>query len=613
MLTNRTNKVIGPRMVKQVGWRISLHPNNSICATMIALLLSVCAAFAPRASLGQVPRSGAQNQTVRLRIAWGGGQPAPWRGELRLSGGQFENHRSLGIKSRAAAVIRSPQAIRVQSLQPIVYEAFDVTIRAPEDAQLTIALSRADANTAPTNVTLPIAKLAQIEHNQVLDEAGNRLLIQRSPGDELQVALDRDHLVFAPGETWVIGVRPTRTSIPSGSSARLTMQVISRATRKSYFREQQDLQPLENGELPSQDRIAIPIPDAEGVYELILAVDELRTKALFRDTAHIERTIQFVVVSNRPSELGATADWREVLEFDAAQPRWWESLTRLPAWNRLPLQTRNQVADGDARPWQHQGRLVNRLLPGQRQAYPLPLAKVGVPYILEVECAADTRQSLSISIVEPELESGQHVTGVAVEPNPVAGATRDAVRVVFWPQTRLPYVALENVDDTRAASFETIRLLAGPDHLPVADHQRGRLVTVERWLTSKRQPIQLCSQPAERARNRPAASSPTGGLSWKAASDSSSTCSLLVIPAPRWERWSMAARSFPRRRSIRRRDSIRAPTSIMGKTRFKKMRSSCCSGSSTASDCNWCPSSACRPPCRSLNNSRRREAIMAFD
>jgi hypothetical protein len=437
-------------------------------------MLGWCAALVPRACPAQpsLPDRVPATSAIRLRIAWGGGQPARWQGELRLTSGQFEKHRSLGMKSRAAAVHPSSDVIRIRSSRPIAYEAFDVTIRAAKDAKLLITLSQPDSTTPPTKVALPVSELYQQQHNQVLDDDGNRLLIQRSPGDQLQVVLDRDHLVFSPGETWIIDVRPTRTPIRNGSFARLTTQVISRSTRRSHHKAQYDLRPRENGELPSQDRIEIPIPETEGVYELIVAVDEQRSASLFQGTTRVERAIQFVVVSSRVAKANVSDEWRQVLEFNPAQPRWWESLTRIPTWDRLPLSARGKVGEGDARPWQHQGRLVNRLQPGQRQSYPLPVTKVGVPYILEVECPAGAPQALSISIVEPELESSRHVTGVAVESNPISGGNRDTVRLIFWPRTRLPYLMLENVGDTRSASFEAIRLLAGPEHLPTNDRHR---------------------------------------------------------------------------------------------------------------------------------------------
>ena len=37
---------------------------------------------------------------------------------------------------------------------------------------------------------------------------GSFFLAHRSPGDELRVVLDREHLVFDPGEKWNLKVQP---------------------------------------------------------------------------------------------------------------------------------------------------------------------------------------------------------------------------------------------------------------------------------------------------------------------------------------------------------------------------------------------------------------------
>ncbi len=407
---------------------------------------------------------------VRLRVAWGGGVPKAWDAKLQIEDGELFEYRSLATRSRAAAIQRIPDGLHVSSDRPISYEALDVAVRPADGAALSLRI--VDSAGHESSVKLSLLELTRQEQNRELDADGNRLIIQRSPGDEIQVRPNRDHLVFSPGEEWLLDVQPATTRIDPGAKVRLQLEITGSNRHHKYYRTELDLQANERGELPLQPNLRIQVPRAEGVYDLRLTLDQYRSPVRFRDSVRAVRNVQFVVVSNRAPEIEDAPAWQTVVEFGAEQARWWDPLAVLPTRNRLPINDRPRVADGDAETVEFQGRVVKQLPPSGRQVYPLPVARTDAPHVVELECTAGAGQRIHCAIVETNSHSGTPVVGIAAESHSIVRAQSETIRIVFWPQTRLPYLMIENASSEEPVQYEAIRVMAGPDQLPHDERYR---------------------------------------------------------------------------------------------------------------------------------------------
>ena len=151
----------------------------------------------------------AAEEVLQLRIAWGGGAERIWHGTIRLSAGRFSELQPLGIEAdEPGSIWLAKESIEIQQRSLRAYDGVDVQVTADLDAQLVIALASEPGEAAkPTEISL--RTLVSQSQNSSLDDAGNRLLVSRSPSDRLRVNFDRDHLVFSPGEDEFIGKEGT--------------------------------------------------------------------------------------------------------------------------------------------------------------------------------------------------------------------------------------------------------------------------------------------------------------------------------------------------------------------------------------------------------------------
>ena len=83
---------------------------------------------------------------------------------------------------------------------PRTYDAVRLRVTAARTAELSVFLIPDGQSDAVQRVPIPLGRLLTEPYTSILDERGNRLLVRREPGDELQVRFDRDSLVFGAGE-----------------------------------------------------------------------------------------------------------------------------------------------------------------------------------------------------------------------------------------------------------------------------------------------------------------------------------------------------------------------------------------------------------------------------
>ena len=462
-----------PRPLQRTRW---------LCAALVWLCLGLLS-----------PRTFAQEDILRLRLAWGGGESRAWQGQIRLSEGRILDFAPLGLEADTPGSMWLTEQgdLRIASRSPRTYDGCDITIEAPTQARIIVEFAGQDGQPLPA-AEMEIGKAARSLQQQDLDKQKNRVLVQRQPGDQLPVSYARDNLVFSTGEKFEFSVTPRSLDLSPNTSYVLTSAVTYARTSDEVSSAEREIRTNIAGEPEAETSFAIPMPESEGVYEIRLALYPKRiTTSLVKGTALAERRVQVVVLepvkTARKKDFllnafgtltGETTSWESVLELDPASSRWWEKMTRLPTINKIPtlgIPSFGQQSYGSGQPKirPHLDQSLVELSGGAWQAYPLSLTSLGMPHVLEVAYPSDLPQTLQVSIVEPN--SSGEVTPISVDTGfdvqRAAGDANGAMRrhkVVFWPQTKSPLVLLVNRRDDTPAFFGKIRVLAGPRELEAA-------------------------------------------------------------------------------------------------------------------------------------------------
>jgi hypothetical protein len=451
--------------------RMARHRRGGILRVWPAALC-VCALLAI-ALLSNSASVSAEETNMRLRVAWGGGESRQWRGTISISEGTLSELVPLGLEADEPGSIYLEQGkVVVNERSPRNYDGVDLLVTAALDATLFVDLTPVDPLTPPAGrIQIPLTSLVTEFQNEALDKQGNRLLVRRSPGDRLRVKFNRDSLVFAPGDLFELEVVPHLTGITGESSMRCKVQLLNSGSETEVSSEEQDVRLAADGSLLPVGPYPIVMPAVEGVYDVRITLTPRRLTAPFvRAKPLLERAVQLVVIDKQPPP-PSVANWRAELEIDPANPGWWDRLKRMSHWSVIPGLGQGPLGNGKSRSRELGGRSWIELDADGWQAYPLPVSRIGQPHILEVEYPGDLKQTLGISIIEPNaagsvapigLDSGVDV------PEPPAGSRppMQQHRLLFWPKTKTPFVLLTNRREDSAAQFGRIRVLTGPATLP---------------------------------------------------------------------------------------------------------------------------------------------------
>ncbi len=456
----------------------SLARMAAICAVLAkacAGALKVCAVLATVCALfTAAPQSHAQETDLRLRIAWGGGAARMWRGSISVSEGELSNVVPLGLEAdEPGSMVIDGRRIRIAQPSPRAYDGMDVTVRAPLAARITVELESDGDAPAPKPVEFALGDLVAGTHVTQLDGQDNRVIAQRAPGDSLRLEFARDSLVFSPGEVLELTVAPHHCGTAAAAWVQMKMQIVRARSDEELWSETHDLRAGDDGSLEPVGPVHVPLPRAEGVYDVVVTITPWRIRApLVRARPLAQRKLQLVVIDPRPPETAATA-WAEQVAIDPANPGWWDRLMRVSHLTALPGMGSAPRAGGTHRVVAYGSSNIVELAPGAWRAYPLPVDRVGTPHVLEVEYPATQRQTLGISIVEPNA-AGEVIpigldSGVDVEEADENAPPRLARhRLVFWPRTKSPLVLLTNLRDDVPSAHGKLRVLSGPDVLPPA-------------------------------------------------------------------------------------------------------------------------------------------------
>ncbi|MBN2022079.1 MAG: hypothetical protein JW809_04735 [Pirellulales bacterium] len=444
--------------------------------------------------VGFVVCAGQAEESMRVRIAWGGNTARIWQGTVSTNQGQLSEVRPLGIEAdEPGSMWIDAGQVRIRQPSGRLYDGLDLLVTGPvASTTLRVALAPRETPGEPTLVEIPLANIVTESINAELDKHGTRLLARRSPGDALRVRFDRSSLVFSPGETFGIEVAPSL--LPRARTGQLDLRVSLVAARGGQVAWEQAPIPLDDP--PKAVPVEVPLGVSEGAYDVVLTVAQtpgLRLPALVPPKVVAQRKVQVLVLAtNAPDEAPSAPTLNVVEQIDPANERWWERYAKpvpltLPRLERLQLTNlqrfwKGPLGSGHAEAQDHALGRLTKLAPGKSpgevswEAYTLPIKAPGRPHVLEVEYPSDVPQRLGISVMEPNaagaLMPTQLDSGVVVaEPwldLPAAPPKMLRHRLIFWPRTKAPMVLMTNRGNGQPALYGKIRVLAGWEHLPRA-------------------------------------------------------------------------------------------------------------------------------------------------
>jgi hypothetical protein len=496
-------------------------PSTSVRCCAMALL-AVCAGLWMSAGLpaqdslgvtakpGQVEAITSDDNRIRIRVLWGGGTATAWQGSMVLSSGRFENLTTLGLEPDAgASLYATGDELLIRPLRPSDFHGFDVDLVGSQPAELLLTLTTPDSGKGIERQLIDLSPLLQSAEltksiQLTLDESGNRVDINRSPGDQLPVVLTRKHLIFDPGEELEFSVRPFRITGDGGRSAQLHVELFANGESRHLTEESLSLD--RNGQYYSLDQLVrLSVPDVEGVYEVCLSVrdDSLATR-LNLGRERCRRSFQIVVVDPVAGQRNLRADeivlWQEVFNTRDVRQQWIDKIPGVPQFRVASSGIRREIRPASGvESVNIDGEVWDRIAPGGWQAVPVRISEPEQPHIIEVEFLDEGPMSLGISVLEPDAagriepfgaDSGITIPSTAGSDTPVSRRHR----IFLWPGHEQPYVLFANRHASRPATVGAIRVLAGPGQLAAADRtSRASTAAGTEW--NGRQYLSFYEQP----------------------------------------------------------------------------------------------------------------------
>ncbi len=433
--------------------------------------------FGVRASLVSFAGTGyawAEATDLQVRVAWGGGTARQWQGTMAIEGGTFSELSYLGLDAdENATLYLEKNIIQIRQRSNRDYDGFDIRAVGSSACVLKLEIAPSDHPEELQRIEIPLSELVTGYRHVELDAHSNQLLAQRVSGDQLRTKFDRTSLVFAPGETFEFQVTPHLIGLEDRSNLRYQIQLFRARQDKQLWDQSEELIFDANGNANNIGPIKVPLPEAEGVYEVVISIFRKR----FRDTfvgskPLLKRNVQLVVVAAK-SPSAKELSWELIDTLDPNHASWMEWLTRIPKLPLLPDFRQEPLGNGKSTERRHLDQDLVELAPGGWQAYPISTREAGQPHILEVEYPSDVPQTISISVIEPNavgkvvplgVDSGVDVTESS------AGRPPKMLRhrLLFWPRTSTPLVLLANRRDDSPALFGKIRIYAGAEVIPPA-------------------------------------------------------------------------------------------------------------------------------------------------
>lgn len=439
------------------------------------LLCCACCCF-PQSIVAQDNSEPRSPITMRLQIEWGGAEARLWRGSISVPDGEFSNLRLLGLDAdQPGSFVHDKSRIRVEPRFSNRYSGVEVTVSANSSSVVEINLEQ-DATTGSSSpFRIPLTDLIGSPRTHELED-GFRLRVARTAGDRLRVRVNRDSMVFSPGESMKLEVDPHLLSVKPGTALRARFRLRRHNQRRSDMTDfltedlwirTENVRVVPGGDAPPITDLEVPVPDQEGVYDLAIELSH----RLPQVGTVARRKLQFVVVGSNSAPRFDTQS-TQVAEFNPAEPNWVERLTQLP--EIIPGTQRGPWSNVDPTHSRSGGSAWSHLQPEGWIAYALPVkpADVGKPHILDIEFPAEFRQDVGISVIDGKRSIASLDSGLSIGdpdltlPDVSLPTAPTRHRVVFWPQTDSPAVLITNRSADGEIRFGRIRLEVFQQGLP---------------------------------------------------------------------------------------------------------------------------------------------------
>ena len=288
-----------------------------------------------------------------------------------------------------------------------------------------------------------------------------------------------------------ISLALNHTTFHQGEASITTSVVPARETGPAVWSRTDPIKVDNMGSSLTSTFLEIPLPEDEGVYDLLIEVDKKwmginsgannkTLRALQPQKNALKRRVQFVVLRDdaKPTESAnvsqATDDFRSLREITPE-----EIAPTGPNW-RIQSNKQKLAVLGNQKSQlvQTNDQTQIELAPGGWQAIRLTTWEFGKPHIVEIEYPNSQPISLGVSVLD-QSEQGQVPlrgadSGIHI-PNSIAlknGGDQKTSRhrITFWPNSENVYLLLVNQSSDTNAQFGKITILAGPDELPASQH-----------------------------------------------------------------------------------------------------------------------------------------------
>lgn len=467
--------------------------------------------------------------TIRLRLRWGG-EETPAYGEVSCNSGPMTNLTPISMDAECpgGAWLVNGKAVVSQGL-PKKYNGFDVTVPWDPEGRLVVQLGLRPNGEGASRVEIPLKEL--VDGNKTFplsqEQKAFQCSVNRVAGDSLRVELGKDNLVFAPRDVFQCTVRPnllqnlTEPRAPAAGNGEAPQQNQLGELEYVIFRGRETFE-ISRGTISNVDlnglsaaQLQFPVPDQEGVYDVVLTLKRSRAEAgrsdahrldslkhPFRGKANslqlAERKIQFIVLGDSPANVGnaltdpsgnsagsdGAAGHDKItlkLEIDPSKPQWWEDFDRSVLRQFTSRFSDAQSLQNPQRQTRAAGKMNFLEIPQSQtpetapnwEAFPLIVENPDTPHILEVEYLANVEQKFSISIFEPNSAGAISPPGIdsGVNVPALLGSTESSVfrldrhHILFWPKSKTPIVLLVNRHEKKPVCIGKIRLYDAGAHL----------------------------------------------------------------------------------------------------------------------------------------------------
>lgn len=420
---------------------------------------------------------------LKLRILWGGETEKVWLGEIRISKGLVLSGTSLGMNPDApvSGWVQSDAWV-LQPAMPTSFNGVDLEIIGGPESEVQLVFEKSGEPGSRTMQSLRLVDLIDRDETRMLDDDGNRVTIGRAPGDRIRVDINREHLVFAPGETATLNIAPHLISELAGRQANLKATITpARQVRPLLTRQSWSVQMDDYGSnLPVQWNFQVP--KEEGVYDIHLDVEPRWYQASFAASRN-SRRVQFVVIDSKAPAVAVPETWRSIGQMRLDGKRNSPGLFPRPnALRGLAGMSAEPAVANAAAEWQ-------TLAPAGWKTIELPIEQIGRPHRIVIEYRCTAELAAGFSILQPD-ESGNIPSigvdsGAAVSPQDPLNIPPEQLgktvkhTIDVWPRHQKPLLLIANRHKSAELSIGSVEIFAGPTRLSVPESKRNQKTNAE--------------------------------------------------------------------------------------------------------------------------------------